>query len=124
MIKKIVKGNLTEIVNTSNNKVMLSALKVIKGGSIILKIKGSVKTPSAAALTETIMENIAVTNNLIIDLAEVEYMASSGLRALLAAQKYADDSDDDVNMTVRNPNDEITEVFEMTGFDNILNIEK
>ncbi|MCD8090803.1 MAG: STAS domain-containing protein [Clostridiales bacterium] len=122
MVTKITNGNLTEIVTTENNSTVLSILKETSGNDIILHISGSVKTFTAAGLTETIMENIVNTNNLIIDLAEVEYMASSGLRSLLTAQKYVDDSDD-ADMVIRNANDEIMEVFEITGFDNILNIE-
>lgn len=55
-----------------------------------------------------------------MDFSELEYMSSAGLRVLLAAQKVMNNQG---RMVVKNVNDAIMEVFEMTGFADILTIE-
>jgi len=124
LIIKSTNGAVTEIKNADSGKVLVSILSKREDDKIILLIAGSIKTPVAAEFSETIMEYLKQTRVLILDIKAVEYIASAGLRALLTAQQYVDDSDDDINMIIRNTNDEVMDVFETTGFDNILNIEK
>ena len=58
---------------------------------------------------------------LVIDMAKLVYVSSAGLRVLLKAQKIMNKQG---TMTVRNASQEIKEIFEVTGFDELLNIEK
>ena len=60
------------------------------------------------------------TNELVLDLKELEYVSSAGLRVFLNAQKGMTDKG---TMTLKNVNEEIMEVLEMTGFTQILTIE-
>lgn len=124
-IIKLSNGNITEIKNAENGHVLLNIQSSINGDkSITLALSGAIKTPSATAFSETLMEYLKETRKLIIDMTEVIYIASAGLRALLTAQQYIDESDDEIDMILKNINDEVMDVFETTGFDNVLTIEK
>ena len=59
-------------------------------------------------------------HDIILDLSKLEYISSAGLRVLLAAQKTMMKQG---SMVVTNPNDVISEIFEVTGFSTILTIE-
>ena len=86
----------------------------------ILRISGRLDTITAPALDKTISEVIGDTGNLILDLKNLEYISSAGLRILLGAQKKMQKIG---SMKVVNVCEEVMEVFEMTGFADILVIE-
>ena len=71
-------------------------------------------------MDKTINEDIAGTNNLVLDVKLLEYISSAGLRVLLGAQKKMQKIG---SMKVTNVREEVMEVFEMTGFADILVIE-
>ena len=85
-----------------------------------LEIVGRLDTTTAPALDKTINADIADTKDLILDLRGLEYISSAGLRVLLAAQKKMQKIG---SMKVINVREEVMEVFEMTGFADILVIE-
>ena len=87
---------------------------------IIIKVLGRLDTTTAPTLDKTINDNIIDTNNLILDLNELTYISSAGLRVLLSAQKKMQQAG---SMKVRNVCEEVMGIFEMTGFDDILCIE-
>ena len=86
----------------------------------ILQIAGRLDTITAPSLDKTIHEEIGDTKNLVLDLKSLEYISSAGLRVLLAAQKKMQKIG---SMKVMNVCEEVMEVFEMTGFADILVIE-
>ena len=86
----------------------------------ILQIAGRLDTITAPTLDKTIHEEIGDTRNLILDLKSLEYISSAGLRVLLGAQKKMQKIG---SMKVVNVCEEVMEVFEMTGFADILVIE-
>ena len=86
----------------------------------IIKIVGRLDTITAPALDKTINEDIGDTKNLVLDVKGMEYNSSAGLRVLLAAQKKMQKIG---SMKVINVCEEVMEVFEMTGFADILVIE-
>ena len=86
----------------------------------IIKLAGRLDTTTAPALDKTINEDIAGTKNLVLDVKELEYISSAGLRVLLGAQKKMQKIG---SMKVTNVREEVMEVFEMTGFADILVIE-
>ena len=86
----------------------------------IIKLVGRLDTTTAPALDKTINEDIAGTKNLVLDVKELEYISSAGLRVLLGAQKKMQKIG---SMKVTNVREEVMEVFEMTGFADILEIE-
>ena len=86
----------------------------------IIEIVGRIDTITAPALDKTINEDIGDTKNLVLDVKGMEYISSAGLRVLLAAQKKMQKIG---SMKVTGVCDEVMEVFEMTGFADILVIE-
>ena len=85
-----------------------------------IEIVGRLDTTTAPALDKTINEDIGGTKNLILDIKGLEYISSAGLRVLLGAQKKLQKIG---SMKVTNVCEEVMEVFEMTGFADILTIE-
>ena len=86
----------------------------------IIEIVGRLDTITAPALDKTINEDIGDTKNLVLDVKGMEYISSAGLRVLLSAQKKMQKIG---SMKVIGVCDEVMEVFEMTGFADILVIE-
>ena len=86
----------------------------------IIELVGRLDTITAPALDKTINEDIAGTKNLVLDVKELEYISSAGLRVLLGAQKKMQKIG---SMKVINVCEAVMEVFEMTGFADILVIE-
>ena len=85
-----------------------------------IEIVGRLDTITAPALDKTINEDIGDAKNLVLDLKGVEYISSAGLRVLLGAQKKMQKIG---SMKVINVCEEVMDVFEMTGFADILVIE-
>ncbi|MBO7310654.1 MAG: STAS domain-containing protein [Clostridia bacterium] len=85
-----------------------------------IKLVGRLDTTTAPALDKTINEDIADAKKLVLDIKELEYISSAGLRVLLGAQKKMQKIG---SMKVINVREEVMEVFEMTGFADILVIE-
>ena len=88
--------------------------------TIILEVMGRLDTTTASALDKTIHDNLNDIKNLILDFRGLEYISSAGLRVLLSAQKKMQQIG---KMTVKNVCEDVMEVFEITGFADILVIE-
>ena len=86
----------------------------------VLKVSGRLDTTTAPVLDKTISEEISANTNLALDLEELVYISSAGLRVLLSAQKRMQKQG---SMKLKNVCEEVMEVFEMTGFADILEIE-
>ena len=86
----------------------------------IIEIVGRLDTITAPALDKTINDDIGDTKNLVLDVKGMEYISSAGLRVLLAAQKKMQKIG---SMIVTGVCEDVMEVFEMTGFADILVIE-
>ena len=86
----------------------------------IIEIIGRLDTTTAPALDKAINEDIGDTKNLVLDVKGMEYISSAGLRVLLGAQKKMQKVG---SMKVTGVCEEVMEVFEMTGFADILVIE-
>ena len=87
---------------------------------LVLEVTGRLDTITAPALEKTINENFEGAKTLILDLKSLEYISSAGLRVLLSAQKKLQQSG---TMKLKNVCEEVMDVFEMTGFADILTIE-
>ena len=86
----------------------------------IIEIVGRLDTITAPALDKTINEDRGDAKNIVLDVKGMEYISSAGLRVLLSAQKKMQKIG---SMKVINVCEEVMEVFEMTGFADILVIE-
>lgn len=85
-----------------------------------IALEGRLDTTTAPQLEAELKQSIGGSTELILDFKKLEYLSSAGLRVLLAAQKAMDRQG---RMVVRNVNEIIAEVFEITGFSDILTIE-
>ena len=86
----------------------------------IIELVGRLDTITAPALDKTISSDIEDAKKLVIDFKSLEYISSAGLRVLLGAQKKMQKVG---TMKLVNVCEEVMEVFEMTGFSDILTIE-
>jgi anti-anti-sigma factor len=89
--------------------------------STILSLSGRLDTTTAADLEVNLIEKINTGLDVVLDFARLEYVSSAGLRVLLMGEKAAKGKD--ITIKLINVSADIMEVFEMTGFDNILKIE-
>ena len=85
-----------------------------------IEVAGRLDTTTAPMLEKAVNEDIGDVKNLILDIKDVSYISSAGLRVLLGAQKKMQKIG---SMKVKNVCAEVMEVFEMTGFADILVIE-
>lgn len=95
--------------------------KVQDGASLTLMPAGRLDTLTSPEFEAVLKQNVAGITTLTLDLAKLDYISSAGLRILLAAQKLMAKQG---TMRVVNVNAGVMEVFEMTGFADILSIEK
>ena len=90
------------------------------GDETTIEVAGRLDTITAPALDKAICETIENGGNLVLDLNGLEYISSAGLRILLSAQKKMNQIG---SMKVTNVCADVMEIFEMTGFADILVIE-
>ena len=93
--------------------------KTINGDALTIAITGRIDTLTAPQLDAEIQGKLDGIKNLTIDLKNVEYISSAGLRIFLAAQKIMNKQG---SMVVKNVSPAIKEIFEVTGFCDILTI--
>ena len=89
--------------------------------TLLIRIEGRLDTNSAPDLEEVLLASIEGVEELIFDVTELDYISSAGLRVLLSAQKTMNKQG---SMKVTGVSDTIMEIFEVTGFTDILTIEQ
>ncbi|MBE5915942.1 MAG: STAS domain-containing protein [Pseudobutyrivibrio ruminis] len=99
---------------------MLNINEAKKGERLDIALEGRLDTPTAPQLEEKINSAISDVTNLTFDFTKLEYISSAGLRVLLSAQKVMNKQG---KMTISNVSEEIMEIFEVTGFSDILTIQ-
>ena len=99
---------------------MLNIEKNTEEKTLELKLTGRLDTTTAPDLEKEIKESIDGIEKLTIDFTSLEYISSAGLRVLLSAQKTMNKQG---SMVVRNASDEVKEIFEVTGFADIMTVE-
>ena len=87
---------------------------------LTISLKGRLDTTTAPSLESEFKSSLNGVTELIIDLKDLVYISSAGLRVLLSAQKVMNKQG---KMLVKNSNDDVKDVFEVTGFIDILNVE-
>lgn len=90
------------------------------GTELIIVLEGRLDTTTAPQLEAELKNSIENKTLLVIDFSGIEYISSAGLRVLLSAQKIMNKQG---VMKVTNVNETVLEVFEITGFCDILNLE-
>ena len=98
----------------------MDIVKDLKDNQLTLKIIGELNTTTAPELEKVIKNDLNGVKSLIIDCSNLDYMSSAGLRVLLVAHKIMSSQG---SMVIKHINDTIKEIFDITGFLNILTIE-
>ena len=94
--------------------------KNLNGTELTIVITGRLDTTTAPQLEAEFKQSVAGVEKLVLDFTSLEYLSSAGLRVLLAVQKVMNKQGE---MIIKNVNDTINEIFEVTGFVDILTIE-
>ena len=94
--------------------------KKVQDTELELKVSGRLDTTTAPQLEAELKRSVDGVASLVFDFSELEYLSSAGLRVLLAAQKIMNRQG---TMVIRHVNETIMEVFEITGFAEILTVE-
>ena len=93
--------------------------KISDGSALTVYISGRIDAATALELDRNLQASLNGVNDLTVDLADLEYISSAGLRTLLKIQKRMDKQG---AMRIRNIRDNVREVLDMTGFSNFLTI--
>lgn len=94
--------------------------KVENGNTLDISLIGRLDTATAPVLETVVKEDFDGKDIVTFDFSALEYISSAGLRVLLSAQKMMNKQG---SMVIKNVNDTVNEVFEITGFSDILTIE-
>jgi anti-sigma B factor antagonist len=92
-----------------------------ENNKLIVALEGRLDTNTAPKLEQELKESLGDITELELDMSGLEYISSAGLRVLLSAHKTMMGSK---GMVIKNVNEEIKEIFDITGFSDVLNIEE
>lgn len=98
----------------------MNIVKTNEGAKLTLALEGRLDTTTAPQLEAEVKSALTNVTELVLDFSQLEYLSSAGLRVILAAQKIMNKQG---KMVIRHVNETILEVFEVTGFSDILTIE-
>ena len=98
----------------------MEIIKNLDGNKLTVALEGRLDTSTAPNLEAELKNSLTDVEELVLDFNKLEYISSAGLRVVLAAQKTMSKQG---SMKLIGVNDEVMEVFEITGFVDILTIE-
>ena len=91
-----------------------------EGNRLVLAVSGRLDTMTAPELENVIKENMDGVEELVLDFKDLEYISSAGLRVVLGARKAMGNKG---SFAVRNLCSDVREIFDITGFSDIITIE-
>ena len=94
--------------------------KTVNGNTLTIALEGRLDTTTSPDLEKELKDTLGGADQLVMDFSKLDYISSAGLRVLLSAHKAMSSKG---GMKVTNVNDIVQEVFEVTGFSDILTIE-
>ena len=123
--KNIQNGKTVYTISNELGDKVLTIEKTDENASVIFNLTGRIDTQTAPDLQNTVCENINKTENIhvVLNFSGVEYMSSAGLRAMLYINKKVSTLENS-DMKIIKVNPEVMEIFDMTDFREILNIEE
>ena len=98
----------------------MTITKNLNGSTLEIALEGRLDTMTAPELEAELNRSLPSADSLVMDFAKLDYISSAGLRVLLSAHKVMNTKG---GMKIKNVNDVVQEVFDVTGFVDILNIE-
>jgi len=93
--------------------------KSLEGTKLEISLEGRLDAATAPSLEAELKQSLNGVTELVFDFANLEYISSAGLRILLASEKVMNKQG---SMVIKNVNEVINEVFEVTGFSGVLTI--
>ena len=99
---------------------MLNINKSAEGSALTVSLEGRLDTTTSPQLEDELKSSLDGVTSLVFDMEKLEYISSAGLRVLLSAQKLMNQQG---SMKLLHVNEVINEIFEVTGFSDILTIE-
>ncbi len=99
----------------------MNITKSKEGSTLTVSLEGRLDTTTSPQLEAELKNALDDVKELVFDIKSLEYISSAGLRVLLSAQKVMNKQG---GMVIRGASEEIMEIFEVTGFVDILTIEK
>lgn len=99
----------------------MNIVKDYNGKELTMTVEGRIDTITSQDLEKEINEEIGSFDSLIMNFEKVEYVSSSGLRLLISTQKKL--KEENIPFAIKNVGDAVNEIFKMSGFDKIFNIE-
>jgi len=97
----------------------MNITKSIEANTCTLHIEGDIDTTSSALLDKTVEECLPQCSRIVLDMKDVKYISSAGLRSIIKTRKLVGSD----NLVLRNLRNNIMEIIKMTGFARSLNIE-
>ena len=97
----------------------MEIIKLNEGSKLTITLEGRLDTTTAPQFESELKSSLEGINDLTLNFEKLEYLSSAGLRVILSAQKIMNKQGE---MVIKNVNDTIMEVFEVTGFIDILTI--
>lgn len=107
-------------MNLILEEINMTINKTLNANELTIDLGGRLDTTTAPQLEAEVKSSLNGIASLIMDFAQLEYISSAGLRVLLSAQKVMKKQG---KMVIRNVNETILEIFEVTGFADFLTIE-
>ena len=99
---------------------MLNVDKDLQGDTLTVSLDGRLDTTTSPDFEAELKSNLDGVKKLVFDFEKLEYISSAGLRVMLSAQKIMNKQGE---MSIKNASDDVLEVFEITGFIDIINIQ-
>ncbi len=98
----------------------MEIIKKANGEELTVTLVGRLDTTTAPELEDELKDALAGVKKLVFDIEKLEYISSAGLRVLLSNQKIMNKQGE---MIIRNASEDVKEIFDVTGFCDILTIE-
>ena len=100
---------------------MLNTRFEMNDGTLTVKLTGELDSLTSPAFGEEIRRELDSASHIVIDFEELEYISSAGLRVLLTIQQHLEETDTD--MKIIHVNENIMEIFELVGFNEMITVE-
>jgi anti-sigma B factor antagonist len=98
----------------------MNVTKTVSNNNCVFAVEGRIDSVTSPMLDQAVKEVTDKTDSITINFANVDYLSSAGLRVLLSLHKIMSTKG---GMKITNVNENIMEIFEVTGFDEILDID-
>ena len=102
---------------------MLDIVMETEGGVLNVKLTGELDGMTSPEFEEKIESEQTKADKIVIDASELTYVSSAGLRVILATQQYMEENDKETVQIV-NVTDDVAEILELCGFDDIIDVKQ